>query len=140
MIRSALLALGLAATLLAPAPAMAREEPLEDYPARPILSTGDRAPTLDEVRAAIARAVARAPSGWSITARTQDSVRARFEKGEHWFVVELAFAETTYAVKYIDSAQMNFSEENGTRMIHPNYNRWLRNFLKLVDQELRVLR
>lgn len=115
--------------------AISREVPLQDVGRTLIVSTSDAAPTLINVRAAIINGAQ--SSGWQIVGDDSNKLTLKYNKqGKHEVVVAAVYDTNGFELKYIDSTSMNFSEKNGTKMIHPNYNRWVQSLIKGITSNL----
>lgn len=81
--------------------------------------------------------VAATGRGWKAVQQTASSIRLQYDKGsKHQVVIDVRYDAKSYGIKYVDSINMNYGEREGTRVIHPNYNRWVDYLIKSISVEL----
>lgn len=115
--------------------AISREVPLQDVGRTLLVSTSSVPLTLVNVRAAIINGGQ--TLGWQILGDDPNRLTLKYNKqGKHEVVVAVIYDASGFELKYIDSTSMNFSDKNGTQMIHPNYNRWVQNLTKGISSSL----
>lgn len=127
--RGWLLALAMAASL---GTAHGRDAPMVQ-PGRVLLAAADgQASAAPAVRAAILRGAQ--GLGWSLSAEEPGKLTLKYNKqGKHEVVIQAAYDDKGYELKYVDSTNMNFSRNaDGSLQIHPNYNRWIANLIKHI--------
>jgi hypothetical protein len=127
--RGWLLGLALAAAMGA---AHGRDAPMVQ-PGRVLLATADgQDKGAPAVRAAILRGAQ--GLGWMLGAEEPGKLTLKFNKqGKHEVVIEAAYDDKGYELKYVGSTNMNFSRNaDGSLEIHPNYNRWIANLIKHI--------
>lgn len=96
----------------------------------PVHTASGKAVTAAHVRAAIM--TAGAGLGWKFVDAGPGKLEGTLHIREHTAVVEVPYTAKTYAIKYKKSENLN--EANGT--IHSNYNGWVQNLDRAIQQEL----
>jgi len=81
------------------------------------------------------RIVAAAQSlGWNVSKEEPGRLELLFDKqGKHQVLIAVTYDEKNYKMNYLNSVNMNFSDKDGSRKIHPNHNRWIKNLMKKID-------
>jgi hypothetical protein len=69
--------------------------------------------------------------GWQIDPAQPGSVRATLNLRTHVAVVNIAYDETVFNIRYVDSRNLGYT---GTS-IHKNYNGWIRNLERAISQQ-----
>lgn len=69
--------------------------------------------------------------GWQIDPAQPGSVRATLNLRTHVAVVNIAYDETVFNIRYVDSRNLGYT---GTS-IHKNYNGWIRNLETAISQQ-----
>lgn len=116
-------------------PAYARApEQLINYPAIPVAASSGKALNADQV-CQIVREVAEQKS-WRVEVQPEGKLVATlsWKSDKHAIVIEVSCAAASYSVAYKDSINMNFATRDGQMVIHPYYNR----FVKEVNDSVRV--
>ena len=58
-------------------------------------------------------------------------------RGRHTVVVDIFYGATRLSIKYRDSISLNHEkDEEGRDLIHPNYNRWVDDLLRVIMAEI----
>jgi hypothetical protein len=90
---------------------------------------------LEQVKQAIQSAAA--AKTWSIAFQSDGKLLATLHvRGKHTIVVEIAYAADKYSLQYRDSTNMKFGELEGTKVIHPFYNKWVQELKEAIRIEL----
>jgi hypothetical protein len=69
--------------------------------------------------------------GWQVDPARPGAVRATLNLRSHVAVVEIAYDETVFNIRYVDSRNLGYT---GTS-IHKNYNGWIRNLERAISQQ-----
>jgi hypothetical protein len=96
----------------------------------PVQTASGKALSAAQVRAAIMSAGA--GLGWKFRDAGPGRLEGTLNVRTHVAVVEIPYTARTYAIKYKSS--QNLEESNGT--IHSNYNGWVQNLDRAIQQEL----
>jgi hypothetical protein len=91
--------------------------------------------TLEQVRDAVIRAGA--SLGWIMVKQQPGVVRGTLRLRTHVAIVDVSFDTSSYSIEYVDSTNLDYSEEKGT--IHKNYNGCIQNLDNAIQRELAVL-
>lgn len=96
---------------------------LQDYEDQPLRATGN--PSLEEMGDLI-EAIASA-RGWVVDRQEPGLMRATLVRkgGKHRMDVTITYDTGSFSINYINSENMNYSERDGERRIHPLYNKWV---------------
>lgn len=113
----------LAAMLLLPLAAMARQDPLVDLEV-PVIEGLSARQVGDAVRQAL---VGRR---WIVSEAKGNRVEATQTARKHMAKIAVSWDTRTVRIAYVDSAELNFEQKNGQRFIHPTYNKWIGNLEK----------
>ncbi len=74
---------------------------------------------------------------WNPTKIHDGLIEATLHVREHVAVVRIAYNQQTYTVKYARSENLNYDKRSdGTELIHPNYNRWVQNLIRYINDSL----
>jgi len=95
----------------------------------PSLDNGSR-PTIEVVQNAILRACKE--RGWVPRVVHPGIIEARLAVRSHQALVEITYADNSYAITYKDSENLDYS--NGS--IHRQYNRWVVNLSNSIQKEI----
>lgn len=96
------------------------------------ISLQDR-PSMTQVEKAIIRAGA--SLGWNIKKIKSGTMEGRLMLRSHVAVVEITYDTKSYSIHYKDSTNLNYDGTN----IHSNYNGWVQNLNRNIQQELMML-
>ncbi len=81
--------------------------------------------------------VAAASRGWAVLKQTDNNIRLQYDKGgKHQVVIDVRYDTKSYGIKYVDSTNLHYSERDGRRVIHRNYNRWIDYLINSIRVEL----
>jgi len=141
--------------------AIAREPvPIVNHIDVPVITTSGRPVSSDQVRDAIIRAAE--AQKWEVTRSTNgDPISAKLVvRGKHTVVVWIAYSAERFSIKYQNSINMKYGLSQGspskgasymdynspargvaegTPMIHPFYNDWVKELLQGIQLELKAL-
>jgi hypothetical protein len=79
-----------------------------------------------------------AARGWVVSKDEKGQIDATLNNREHQVVIAIVYDAKQVKVNYVSSQNMNFSEKNGTRYIHPKYTQWTQNVMADISRELQV--
>ncbi|WP_373976306.1 hypothetical protein NT239_05920 [Chitinibacter sp. SCUT-21] len=73
--------------------------------------------------------------GWVVIANEVGKMTLQYNKGngKHVVTVAVEYDTKAYQIKYVDSINMNYEVIDGVAQIHPNYNRWVFNLNKEIN-------
>lgn len=134
--KSKLFASILIAATLAVTPAIAREPvPIINHDNIPVATNSGKVLQLDQVKQAIQTAAG--AKAWTIAFQADGKLLATLNvRNKHTIVVEIAYAADKYSLQYRDSTNMKFGELNGSKVIHPFYNKWVLELKDAIRVEL----
>jgi hypothetical protein len=126
----------LAALLTASSALAARGSvPLQDYEDVLAESSDGKPLTAEQVRKAIVAGASR--SRWAASEKSGDTVRLTYSVRDHAAVVDVVYSAKSYSIRYADSSNLNYSQEGGKPVIHPNYNRWVNQLRQAINLAVR---
>lgn len=131
------LLLAVMAALVFPAyPAFARRPvPIVDWPNQTVATASGNKLTLEQVAQAVTKAAF--GMGWTSSKISDEQyVARRVVRGKHTVVVSISISPEQYSVTYQSSDNMKFEIYDGVRLIHPNYNVWVRELVEAIRLEL----
>jgi hypothetical protein len=96
----------------------------------PVQTANGKTPTAAQVRTAIL--VAGVGLGWKFVDAGPGKLEGTLNLRTHTAVIEVPYSAKSYTIKYKSSENLN--EANGT--IHSNYNGWVQNLDRAIQQEL----
>jgi len=135
-IRSILLALTATAALAAASATQARDAPMVTFENIAIAPADGRALTLDKVKAAIVRAAS--SREWAASVKDARTVRATYTRRGHSAIVDVAYSQSSYSIRYVDSTGLSYSDKDGKAVIHPTYNKVVTALRQHIDSQLRA--
>jgi len=94
--------------------------------------------TLDQVAKAVKTGVA-SRTGWTVTKEDKGQIEATLNVRQHMLKVNIPYSTSSVAIKYVDSANLDYAEKKGVKVIHPKWNNWTRNLLSDIQRELSVV-
>ena len=76
--------------------------------------------------------------GWNVEEWTDGGVTAKIVvRGKHTVIVSITYTTEQFNLYYIDSDNMLYKEkEDGTKVIHKNYNRWVEQLVSAIRNRL----
>jgi hypothetical protein len=92
-------------------------------------------PQLEEVGKAIIRAGT--GLGWQMTQQKPGLIQGRLALRTHVAVVDIKYNNKSYSIDYKDSTNLNYDAASG--QIHRNYNGWIQNLDKAIQNQLATL-
>ncbi len=110
--------------------------PPVNYENLAIPSRSDKTLNLEGINKALT--VAAAEKNWKLSNATPGQATATLVvRGKHTIIVDISYTTTELSLKYKDSNNMHYhSDINGNVTIHPNYNKWVSDFIKAINKEL----
>lgn len=114
-------------------------EPILNYSAIPVAASSGTVLTANQV-CQIVREVAEQRK-WLVGVQPDGKLVASlsWNASKHTIVVEVACSAASYSVLYKDSINMNFSTRDGQPVIHPYYNKFVKEVNDLVRTRLMTL-
>lgn len=107
--------------------------PLVDIEDAPLKASSTA--SLDTIAQAIERAGTR--RGWQMTAKSPGAMSGKIMvRGKHTVIVDVIYDTETVSILYGGSINMNYSEKNGVRRIHPSYLKWIEFLKKDIQREV----
>jgi len=91
----------------------------------------------DDVSKAIKAGIA-SRTGWTVTKEAPGQIEATLNVRQHMLKVNIPYSTSSVAIKYVDSANLDYAEKKGVKVIHPKWNNWTRNLLSDIQRELSV--
>ncbi len=118
------------------APAIAREPvPVIDLPNNAVATNSGKTVTAEQVKQAILTAAA--SKGWTVAQQPDRQLVATIlVRNKHTVVVDIAYSAESYSIVYKDSINMKFGVVDGSKVIHPYYNRWTQALKEAIRIEL----
>jgi hypothetical protein len=96
--------------------------PIVNHEAIPAATAAGQPATPEQIRAALQ--AAGSPRGWEITPAGNGKALAVLNvRGKHSVSADISYTRGEYAIKYRESANMNYDAAANT--IHPKYNMWV---------------
>ena len=134
--KSLLSALALVLSLAVSSPIWARASvPIENLPNNPAVAASGKVLTLDEVKRTIQMAAML--KNWSLEDKGPGAMVATLNvRGKHTIVVDVSYTASSYSFTYNNSVNMNYTQDGGQGIIHPNYNKWVQDLRKAIQIEL----
>lgn len=109
--------------------AVARTAEIYEPPQIVLASAADA--SAEQVRHRIASAAQ--GLGWHVVQDAPGRMELQFDKqGKHQVTIAVHYDVAAYKIAYLSSVNLNFTDADGVRRIHPNYNRWVRNLIKQI--------
>lgn len=96
----------------------------------PVVVTGQKQATLDDVEKAIIRAGA--ALGWKMRPVGPGVMEGTLHLRKHVAIVAITFDTGTFSIKYKDSTNLDYDGTN----IHSNYNGWIQNLTRGIQTQL----
>lgn len=116
----------------------ARSEPLVNYENVQVTSASGKSLTIDNMKAIFQRVATR--SGWEIKELGNGKLAASLAlgHGKHIMVIEISYTGNSYSITYRDSYNLNYSQDAGRQVIHPNYNKSLAKLIEMIRLEAQM--
>lgn len=85
----------------------------------------------------VAKAIVRAGSalGWSMKMVEPGKIVGTLHLRKHMAKVEIPYTKSSYSILYVDSDKLNYDGEK----IHSNYNGWIQNLNRGINNQLTLL-
>lgn len=93
-------------------------------------------PPRDPLQLLAAVGNAASAAGWRIQVRDHDSIRAVFDSGRHSAEVELKLRTESIALTYINSKELDYSDDGGRKEIHKAYLSWTGTLMSSIKRAL----
>ena len=91
--------------------------------------------TLAQVRSAVRTALVK--RGWGFKEETPNKMRAVLNIRRHQATVDIEYGTAEgIRIKYKDSVELRYNNEDGVESIHRNYNSWIQNLERDMRTEL----
>jgi type IV pilus biogenesis protein CpaD/CtpE len=107
-----------------------RSAPVRDVINEPVVVTGQRQATMEDVEKAIVRAGS--ALGWRMRPVAPGLMEGTLNLRSHTAIVDITYDTRTYSIKYKDSTNLGYDGKN----IHSNYNGWIENLDKGIQTQL----
>jgi len=108
-----------------------RSAPVKDVINEPVVVTGEKQATLQDVEKAIVRAGA--TLGWRMRSVEPGVMEGVLNvRGKHTAIVDITYDTRTYNIKYRDSSNLDYDGTN----IHSNYNLWVETLSHGIQAQL----
>lgn len=121
-------------TLLPTGAFASRQEPIYNIVNHPIPAAAQKLSSDDIAKAIIAGG---ARTGWQIGPNADGSLTGKIDvRGKHHATVTITYSQTNYSVTLVSST--NLLQEGN--LIHRNYNRWVHELEKNIDDQLGIAR
>jgi hypothetical protein len=109
--------------------------PIQNLEELPVSSSDGKPLTAEQVKNAIIAGGAR--GRWLATVQPGNVVRLTYNARTHMAAVNVTYSAKTYSIRYADSANLGYSPDGGTGIIHPNYNKWVNSLRQAIEVALR---
>lgn len=77
--------------------------------------------------------------GWVVSKDENGQIDAVLNLRTHTARVVIPYSTKEVRIKYVSSDNLDYQEKNGTRYIHGNYIKWVRNMESDIQRELQLL-
>jgi len=77
--------------------------------------------------------------GWIVSKDENGQIDALLNVRAHTARVAIPYSAKEVMIKYVSSDNLDYQENNGTRYIHGNYIKWVRNMEADIQRELQLL-
>ena len=75
--------------------------------------------------------------GWQIVSLQEDQITARFQARSMVSDIRISYDQEKISIKYLRSSNLKYKQKrDGARMIHRDYNTWIGDIQRDVDQAL----
>ncbi len=113
--------------------------PVVNYDNVPIITRSNKVPSLEDINKAVA--IAATTKHWTLTSATPGHATASLVvRGKHTIVVDIIYTEKTLSMKYKDSTNMHYKNQDGVDYINSKYNQWTSAFLAAINSEILNIR
>ncbi|HZR36150.1 MAG TPA: hypothetical protein VFA75_12290 [Nevskia sp.] len=107
--------------------------PLQDPPPLPVPAGA----TAVDVEKAIV--VSGAQRSWRVVDKKPGVVVLEYAPRQFSVTVTVSYDAHSVKIAYKDSQDMEYGQENGQPVIHPNYNRWTNNLAHDIESQMSIL-
>jgi hypothetical protein len=109
--------------------------PIVDYTDVQLNSANGQTLAVEQVKKAIT--LAGSEHAWKFEPGSEKNslVGTLVVRNKHTAVVDIKISAATISIAYKNSESLNFIEENGQKLIHPSYNKWMQNFVSNIQKE-----
>ena len=112
--------------------------PLINYADIAITTTSGSMPSADQFKQAVIDGGR--TKEWIVSQQPDGKLLAMIAvRGKHTVSVEISFSANKYSLQYKNSTNMQYNDNNGSPMIHPFYNVWVKNLTEAIRIELSKL-
>ena len=87
-----------------------------------------------DVESAIKKALIR--RGWTIKETKNGHIAAKIHVRSHRAEIAIAYSKKEISITYVDSANLGYRNKKGEELIHGNYNRWIANLERTIQDQL----
>ena len=114
----------------------ARQQPIMEYENQTWVRADGKTLPLEQVKTAVLMGIQ--DKGWNIEEWTDGGVTAKIVvRGKHTVVISIAYSTDHFSLYYRDSDNMMYKEkEDGSKVIHKNYNRWAEQLVSAIRNRL----
>jgi len=77
--------------------------------------------------------------GWVVSKDEAGQIDATLNLRSHTARVAIPYSTKEVSIKYVSSDNLDYQEKNGTKYIHGNYMKWIRNMEADIQRELQLL-
>jgi hypothetical protein len=77
--------------------------------------------------------------GWVVSKDENSQIDAVLSLRSHSARVAIPYNEKEVTIRYVSSEDLDYQEKNGTKYIHGNYMKWIRNMEADIQRELQFL-
>jgi hypothetical protein len=114
----------------------ARQKPIMEFENQTWVRADGKTLPMEQVKTAMLMGIQ--DKGWNIEEWTDGSVTAKIVvRGKHTVIVSITYSTDQFNLYYKDSDNMLYKEkEDGTKVIHKNYNRWAEQLVSAIRNRL----
>ncbi len=114
----------------------ARQQPIMEFENQTWVRADGKTLPMEQVKTAVLMGIQ--DKGWSIEEWTDGVVTAKIlVRGKHTVVISITYYTNHFSLYYKDSDKMMYKEkEDGTKVIHKNYNRWAEQLVNAIRNRL----
>jgi len=105
-------------------------QPIVNVTDAPVVTTGGKPLTSDQVRDAIVKAGS--ALGWAMTPDSPGLITGRLSLRDHVAVVDIRYTPKAFSIIYKDSTNLHYR----SGQIHRNYNGWIENLEREIRNDL----
>lgn len=128
------LALATALFVAGSLPAAART-PVPVIDPAPVIFSSSAPPDATAFKAILLRAAS--SHDWTLQREQDDTYTLQLVvRNKHTAAVDVRYTATGYQITYASSANLNYTDKGGTRLIHPHYNTWVEALNRAIQLEL----